>query len=149
MSSAAISSLSIFEGDNPYAVTRVASADVLSASKVDLLGARAHYQIAGREIEVYWSHWTGWESYALDGQLVASFRNWSLRHQQRIEIDARTGAAIEIESTVIPSFRVRIWCGGCLVKDDHAPIKRAFDLAVGALLAVGVAAIAFLGCCFV
>jgi hypothetical protein len=149
MSSAAISSLSIFEGDNPYAPPRIVSAETDSASQVGLFGARARYQIAGREIEVCWSHWTGWESYAVDGQLVAAFRNWSLRHKQSIELDARTGSAIEIESSVTPAFRVRIWYGGALVKEDLAPSKRFFDFTVGALLAVGVASLALVGCCFV
>lgn len=145
MSSAATSRQSIFEGENPYAVSQAATSDENPSPCVDLFGARARYLIAGRVIEIYWSHWTGWETYALDGQLVQGFRNWSLRHKLCLGVDADTGASIEVESSVMPSFQVRIWCGGRLVKVDQAPMKRAFDSGIAALLAVGVLAIAFLG----
>lgn len=145
MSSAVTSRRSLFEGENPYAATRAAISDESSSPCIDLFGARARYHIAGRAIEIYWSHWTGWETYALDGQLIHAFRNWSLRHRLCLGTDKVTGATIEVESSVMPSFQVRIWCGGQLVKVDQAPMKRAFDSGVMAMLAVGVLAFAFIG----
>jgi hypothetical protein len=142
-------SRSFFEGDNPYAATRVCAVDAASRGQVDLFGARARYEVEGRDIEVYWSHWTGWESYAIDGRLVAAFRNWSLRHRQSIELDSQTGRSVVAESSVIPAFGVRIWNGGRLVFEDHAPVKRAFDCAVAALLAICIAIFAITACCLI
>lgn len=134
---------SFFERDNPYAVSCETPATPRQRRTlgvgVGLLGAAACYEVRGRELEIYWSHWTGWESYSVDGRRV--FAGWTatLRRRQRIVLDAATGDAIEVESSALPAFRVRIWSQGGLLHEDRAPEKRAFDRAASGVLALAAA----------
>lgn len=132
---------SFFETDNPYAVgeTLRDGRGPAVGLGVGLLGASACYEVLGRRLEIYWSHWTGWESYHLDGRPVSSGWTADLRRRQRILLDAATGDAIEIEASSLPAFRVRIWRQGGLLHEDIAPQKRAFDRVAGALLALAAA----------
>lgn len=135
-----------FERDNPFASGPIAVPAVLSGVRTNLFGATGHYLVEGRELQVYWSHWTGWEAYAMDGRSVAEFRNWSLRRRHCIELDSRSGRTVEIESAVTPDFVIRIWSEGQLLLQDVAPSKRGFDFAIAALLASCIATIwAFVG----